>query len=138
MIELSCVVVPEYQTSNVETSGHVYKEETLAVAVVITLLLSLFAGFGIGYQLSRYRQSSFKESSLSEGSDYSYSHGPGLNLNLNRPSDYRSEPIYTPGPDFPPTKDINVVLNMQRNTLKNISTTTADSKPIAPSKKVYL
>ena len=128
--------MPEYQTSNVETSGHVYKEETLAVAVVITLLLSLVVGFAIGYQLSRYRHSSFKESSLSEGSDYSYSHGPGLNL--NRPGDYRSEPIYTPGPDFPPTKDINVVLNMQRNTLKNISTTTADSKPIAPSKKVYL
>ncbi|GAU98721.1 hypothetical protein RvY_09830-2 [Ramazzottius varieornatus] len=125
--------VPEYQTSNVDT-GHVYKEETLAVAVVITLLLSLVAGFVIGYQLSHYRHSSFKESSLSETSDYSYTHGPALNI--NRPNDYRSEPIYAPGPDYPPTKAINVVLNMQRNTLKNIST--ADSKPIAPSKKVYL
>jgi hypothetical protein len=111
----------------------VYREETLAVAVVLTLIFSLMVGFAIGYLVSRYRHSSFKESSLSEGSDYSYTHRPGVD---SRPTDYRTEPIYAP-PEFAPTKAINVVLNMQRNPLKSLGAT-LDSKPIALSKKVYL
>ncbi|OQV17154.1 Semaphorin-1A [Hypsibius exemplaris] len=129
--------VPEYQTSNVEL-GNVYREETLAVAVVLTLVFSLAVGFAIGYLVSRYRQTSFKESSLSETSDYSYTHShPHPGVVDARPTDYRSEPIYAP-PEFPPTlkTPINVVLNMQRNTLKSFGA--ADSKPIPPSKKVYL
>ncbi|XP_055340182.1 semaphorin-1A-like isoform X2 [Paramacrobiotus metropolitanus] len=126
--------VPEYQTANTDL-GNVYKEETLAIAVVMTLLPSLLVGFFIGYQVSRYRNSAFKESNLSETSDYSYGpHRPGQDP---RPADYRSEPIYAPA-DYPSSKSINVVLNLQRNTLKNHATSTIEAKPNLPSKKVYL
>lgn len=48
--------VPEWKASQIlAVGGTVYREETLAMAVVLTLVLSLTVGFAVGYQMSRWR-----------------------------------------------------------------------------------
>ena len=102
--------------------------ETLAIAIVVSIVLSMLIGFFIGYKVAGCRESR-------EGAEASYLERTcSLQRSRNLLSSGEHPPFYNPDNPLMP-KQVNFVVNMTKGKL---NTGVVESKPVTKSNKVYL